>query len=126
MATGLTSLVLAVSPAAEAQPPFGPPFKDGDKIARAMERHFNGSYKATLAKASGKIVGRILCAHDPTFRVVECSGHLRIRGVAVKAAWELEKRTSQRAKLRWTFKGKGIFDSDNEIVAPSTFGLRTF
>lgn len=101
-------------------------FVNGPAVARAMERHYNGAgYKARLAKAGGRVNGRVLCAHDE-FVGVECTGRLTIRRVAVKAEWGLVKRSQTRAKLTWTFRGQGVFEYDGEIISPRALGLRVF
>lgn len=117
--------MLALGAAASAQLP--PRFADGAGVARALERHYNGpAFKRPLAKAGGRVVGRVLCAHDPALRLVECTGRLRVRSVAIRAEWELVKRTRVRARLRWTYIGRGVFQADSEIVRPRAFGLRRF
>lgn len=118
----LGAMVLVGSATAQA-----PAFVNGALVARKMEAHYNGpAYKARLAQADGKVTKRILCAHDPVLRIVQCSGRIRVSGVTIKAEWELEKRTTLRAKLRWTMSGTGVFDSDSQIVAPGAFGLTRF
>lgn len=100
-------------------------FTNGPLVARKMEAHYNGAaYKRRLAKAGGKVTRRILCGYDGF--EVDCTGALRVKGVALKAEWELRKLGRARAKLSWTFTGKGVFDADHEIVAPKDFGLTTF
>lgn len=102
-------------------------FANGPAVARAMERHYNGDgFKKRLAKAGVKLIGRVLCAHDGLLEKVECTGHLVVKRKPVKAEWDLERRTTTRAKLSWTYSGSGVFGVDDEIVAPSAFGLKRF
>ena len=73
-------------------------------VARAMERCYNGvGYKTPLATNSG-----------------------RVKSIRIRAEWQLAKRTAQRAKLTWTYKGKGVVEYDGVIVTPRSFGPRSF
>lgn len=101
-------------------------FASPARVAAAMERHYNGAvYKARLAKAGARITGRVLCAYDGIYRI-ECVGRLVSRQAPVRAEWFLVKATARRARLTYTFEGRGVFQHDSEIVAPSAFRLARF
>lgn len=124
----LSVLVVAFVSVATAEATWGAAgFRNGPAVARAMERHYNSvDYKTRLAKNGGRVLGRVLCAHDDLLEKVECTGRLVVVGKRVKAKWELEKRTARRARLSWTYTAPGVFEIDDVIVAPSAFELRAF
>ena len=97
------------------------------RILNTQCSHSQGGagYKNRLAKAGGKVRGRVLCAYDGVY-AVECTGRLAFKGVPVDGEWTLVKRTATRAKLSWVFEGDGVFQADGEVVAPSAFALPRF
>jgi hypothetical protein len=112
-----------------------PRFTAPDRVAAALERHFNGpGYRQRLNAAGTRLTTRVLCAHEdygPSIAdEIDCTGRMAVkvggRTVPVRAKWTLVKKSALRAKLSWTFRGSGVFEADYAIIRPRDVGLRGF
>ncbi len=110
-------------------------FKNGNLVAAKVEARYNSpSYKAGLAKKGGRYTKRTLCAY--TGYDVKCIQYVKLsssdipsefRGKELKITSSLIKTSATRGTLDIYayFNGKMV-DSDNDIVASTKIGLRSW